>query len=150
MQKLTSGEREYRGLVHVARQLEFFKSLTGAQFETLLAHIQLYAFDSGETLFRDGDPPNAFYILHEGTVRIEIGRRFFGLLKRTIRLGPGAMFGEIALLEKRPHKGTAVAIAPLKVFVMLQDDFNKLLKLDVDFAERIRFLASQRKFERTT
>jgi CRP/FNR family cyclic AMP-dependent transcriptional regulator len=103
------GEAEFRGLAQIARRLEFFRSLTGAQLDNILSRIQVYGFDRGETVFKKGDLPTAFFIIYDGRVRIHLGYRMFGLFKKMAHLGPGDLFGEMALIEGRPRSGTATA-----------------------------------------
>jgi CRP-like cAMP-binding protein len=147
MRNLPMDEAQYRGLVHITRKLDFFRSFTGEQVDKLFSHIQLYVFDKGETIFRKGESPNAFYIIYGGHVRIFLGYRFWGLMKKMAHLKAGDMFGEIALIENRPHSGTATAERTTQVFVLLRDDFNNLMKSDVEFADLMKFVVSRRKFE---
>ena len=141
------GEAQFRGLVHTTRNLDFFRSLTGAQVDRLFSHIQLYVFDKGETIFKKGDIPGAFYIIYGGRVRIFLGHRFWGLLKKMVHLKAGDMFGEMALIENHPHTGTATAEGTTQLFVVLRDDFHSLLKGDPEFADLMKFVVSRRKFE---
>ena len=149
MKNLPISETEFRGLAHITRRLEFFRSYTGGQLDAILSHLQLYAFDRGETVFKKGDTPVAFYIIYDGQVRIHLGYRLWGLFRKMAHLSSGDLFGEIALIENRPHSATAVAELPTKLFVLLRDDFDKLLQGDPEFAELIKFVASRRKFETT-
>ncbi len=147
MQNLRIGEKEFRGLAHIVRELEFFRSFNGGQVDQILSHLQLYAFNRGETIFKKGDAPVAFYMIFEGRVRIHLGYRMWGLFKKMVHLRRGDMFGEIALVENRPHSGTATAELPTQLFVLLRDDFENLLKADPEFADLMKFVVSRRKFE---
>src|ERR1700693_5422777 len=126
MRNLPMGDAQFRGLVHTTRNLDFFRSLTGAQVDRLFSHIQLYVFDKGETIFKKGDSPTAFYIIYGGSVRIFLGYRFWGLIKKMVHLKAGDIFGEMALIENRPHSGTATAERTTQVFVFFRDDFDSL------------------------
>ena len=139
------GTVEYQGLAHIARELEFFRSFNGAQLEKVLSHIECAMYDRGETIFKKGDPPNAFYIVYEGRVRIHLGYRFLGLMSRIAHLKAGDPFGERALMENRMHAGTATAEEPTKLFVLQQSDFDKLIHNDPEFADLIHFVVERRK-----
>src|SRR5688572_11217609 len=116
MKILPMGDAEYRGLAHIAARLEFFKNFKGAQLERIFSHIELYSFTAGQTIFHKGDSPTAFYLIYEGRVRIHLGYRFWGLMKRVAHLSAGDLFGEMAIVAKRPHSGTAIAEQACKLF----------------------------------
>lgn len=147
MKKLPMGEVEYKSLAHIAGDLEFFTPFKGAELEQLLSHIQLYSFAPGETVFKKGGPPDAFYIIHEGRVTIRFNPRWIWFIRKVATLGPGNLFGEIALLERRPHSATAVTEEGAKLFVLLREDFESLLKRNPAFEKGVRWIASKRKFE---
>jgi CRP-like cAMP-binding protein len=140
-------EAEYRSLARMAGQVEFFCSLTGAQLEPLLSHIQLYAYDAGSVVFNKGDPADAFYIILEGRLGLIFKPRWFWIFRRVKLLGPGAVLGEMALLDKRPRSATVVVKEPAKLFVLLKQDFDSVIRQNPAFAEHIRWIAAQRKFE---
>ena len=141
------GEAEFKALAHIAGRLDFFSPFKGKELDTLLSHIQLYAYSAGETIFRRGDPAEAFYIIHEGEVRILLNKHWLWLIRKQARLGVGDLFGEMALLEDRPRSARAVATGPTKLFVLLRPDFDALMQRNPTFAEGMRLVASRRKFE---
>jgi CRP-like cAMP-binding protein len=145
MQPLPMGDVEFRGLAHIAGQLEFFKTFKGPHLERVLSDVELHAYDKGETIFHKGGPPTALYMIYTGRVRIHLGYRFLGLMKKMAHLAPGDLFGEIALIERRMHSGTAVAEVPTKLFVLSVDDFDMMMKEDPEFADLMKFVIARRK-----
>lgn len=67
---------------------------------------------AGSALFLQGDPPDAFYVIERGEVRIvatsDDGREVVLDL-----LGPGRAFGEIAVLDGAPRTAGAIAATDL-------------------------------------
>ena len=145
MTKLPMTEAESQGLAHIAARLEFFKHFNGAQLERLFSRIQLYCLKKGETIFHKGQSPMAFYLIYTGRVRIHLGYNFWGLMKKMAHLGPGDLFGEMALIEKRVHSGTAVAEESTQLFVLTYEYFDELMKSDPAFADLIQFVIARRK-----
>ncbi len=140
-------EVEYGGLSRIIRKLQFFRLMKGSQFDRLMARIELCSYERGETIFRKGDPPMAFYIVYTGGVRIKLGYKYMGLVRRMATIVPGGIFGEMAIFEKRVHSASAKADQPTQLFVFTYEQFDELMKDDPDFAELIKFVITKRKAE---
>jgi CRP-like cAMP-binding protein len=147
MLRQTASPQDFTALAAIAQRLELFSPLKGGELDGLLSRLQLYTFASGETIFRRGDLPDAFYIVLDGEVRIELKARWFGLLRQVSSLKPGDLFGEMALLNHQPRSATATARGATRLFVMFQKDFEALLKGNPTFATGVRWLAERRTFE---
>ena len=79
--------------------------------------------EKGSLVIRQGDPGDAFYIITEGKAEVEKD----GILVAG-DLGPGAYFGELALLKRQPRAATIrVKEAPLKCLRLGEADFVRLL-----------------------
>lgn len=64
---------------------------------------------AGEVLFREGDPPTTAFILEQGQVEIRAQQR-----GRHVVLGvltPGAIIGEMAVIDQAPRTATAIALS---------------------------------------
>ena len=66
----------------------------------------------GETIVREGEPGDRFYVIESGEVEI-LGRTF----------GPGEAFGEIALLRDIPRTATATATTDVTLVALARDVF---------------------------
>ena len=62
-------------------------------------------FAAGSTIFTQGDPADRMYVVSSGSVSLSIDGRLLETL------GPGGLFGEMAVIEREPRSGTAVAEA---------------------------------------
>ena len=60
-------------------------------------------FAAGSTIFTQGDPADRMYVVSSGSVTLSID----GRVLETV--GPGGLFGEMAVIEREPRSGTAVA-----------------------------------------
>jgi EAL domain-containing protein (putative c-di-GMP-specific phosphodiesterase class I) len=67
----------------------------------------------GEVLFREGDPPTTAFILDEGQVEIRATQR--GQQVMLALLGPGAIIGEMAVIDAAPRTATAVALSACRL-----------------------------------
>ena len=60
-------------------------------------------YEAGSTIFSQGDPADRMYVVVSGTVSMIVDG------KNVETLGPGGLFGEMAVIEREPRSGTAVA-----------------------------------------
>lgn len=76
---------------------------------------------AGRVVARQGSSGDEFFVIIDGTVRIERN----GELLRN--LGPGDFFGELALLGKVARTATATCETPCRVLVVGHREFHALL-----------------------
>ena len=86
-----------------------FAGLDRVALAKLAAHFEHVRFDAGETVFREGDPGDAFYVVLDGTFSDFVGAPDTGVDRRLATRGPGSTFGDIALLSNRPRSTTVRA-----------------------------------------
>ncbi len=102
---------------------------------------------SGTRIFQYGDPGDKLYIIHEGKIRIF--REVSGMGEEALAvLGPGEVFGEMALLDESPRSAGAVAHERCRLLVIAKDAFDDVLFLHKDLAyevlwSSVRMLASR-------
>ncbi|MFY8048740.1 MAG: EAL domain-containing protein [Erythrobacter sp.] len=70
----------------------------------------------GEVLFREGDPPTTAFILDEGQVEIRAKQRGHQVVLAL--LGPGAIIGEMAVIDAAPRTATAVALSACRFIAL--------------------------------
>jgi putative peptide zinc metalloprotease protein len=76
----------------------------------------------GETVVEEGEEGDAFFAISSGQVEVSQNGRSI----RT--MGPGAYFGEIALLLDVPRTATVRAITPVRAFRLGREGFDKLIR----------------------
>ncbi len=103
--------------INALRAIEMFAPLPAPTLEALAMSLARVDVPAGETLFRQGDHGDRFYIIESGEVEIEIDGREANVL------GPGDHFGEIALLRDIPRTATARARKATQLFALDRDAF---------------------------
>jgi MFS family permease len=99
------------------RSIAMFAPLPAPTLESLASNLEPVEVPTGETIFRQGDAGDRFYIVDSGEVEIEIDGREANVL------GPGDYFGEIALLRDIPRTGTARARKETKLYALDREAF---------------------------
>ena len=82
-------------------------------------------FESGQLLFKEGDPGTEAYLLRTGYVAINKmeGARAVELATR----GPGEVLGEMALIDDKPRSATVVAKTKVEAEVITRADLKTML-----------------------
>jgi CRP-like cAMP-binding protein len=99
--------------------------------------------DSGEVLFQKGDKGDALYGVRRGRVRVETGTAAGGRLVLNV-LGPGDLFGEIALFDGQPRTADAIASEASELFMVRRSDFLGYLEREPRITIRLLELLCQR------
>lgn len=91
-------------------------------------------FDSGETIVKQGERGDEFYIIVEGTAVVT--QTIDGNEVKVGELGKSDYFGEIALLLDRPRAATVKAQSPLKCVKLDRARFERVLGPCADILKR--------------
>lgn len=145
MERLEVGSTELGFLSKLLRKVDFFAPLTIGQLEQVLSHVMLFSYAAGETVFRQGDPGDAFYIVYKGKVDVRL-KGFLWMKKTVATLSEGDFFGEIALVSNDPRNATVTCAAPTLLFTLISQDFQFVLKENPAAAKEMESIAARRKF----
>jgi len=92
----------------------------------------------GQTLAAEGDFGHALYVIESGTAGVNVD----GTRVRT--LGPGDVFGEIAVLVSGRRTASVVATSPMRLLGLFKRDVWALERQSPAVAERLRALVAER------
>ncbi len=106
-----------------------------------LCHTQHIA--AGEVLFQKGDPGNALFGVRRGQIRIETGATDGTRLTLNF-MGPGDLFGEVAVLDGQERTADATASQATELFVLRREEFLDFLEREPKVAIKIIQLLCQR------
>lgn len=98
-------------------------------FETI---DDVVALTDGEVLFRQGDPSDGrVFVVRSGEVQVHLG-------ENTVEtLGPGEMFGELAIVDDGPRSATIVSSGETVVVPIDRQRFRSLVQMTPFFAENV-------------
>ena len=105
-----------------------FENLDPLELVEILHIVEVQLFQAGELVFKEGDPGDAWYVLYKG--KTEVIKASNGDEKLISTLGPGACFGEIAILDGLPRSATVRACENSVVFRVPRSAFDALIDND--------------------
>jgi CRP/FNR family transcriptional regulator, cyclic AMP receptor protein len=144
---------EHDTVVALLDSVDWFSSLTHDELEALAGKAETVHWDLGDVVFEEGDRGDKCYIVHSGKVKVV--RRFPDGRRITLaRLGPGDVFGELALFNGERRSATiqasepavGIALGAETVMAILRSDPEAALSVAVSLADRLR-ATNERLFE---
>jgi CRP-like cAMP-binding protein len=88
-------------------QTPLFAGLPSEALEALVQQLELVQLQRGDTLFKEGDPGDALYVIVDGEVSVQAE----GPPRvEMARLAAGSFIGEVALMTDQPRSATVVAV----------------------------------------
>ena len=118
------------------KSVQLFSSLADRALRRVaaIAHEEQHPKDT--VLFEHGDTGDKLYLIVQGSIRI--GRTVPGMGEEALAiLGPGQVFGEMALLDESPRSADARAHTACTLLAIAKEDFDDLLFRDKALAYEV-------------
>jgi voltage-gated potassium channel len=130
--------REYlRVWEHVAR-VPTFASLGVVTLSEIVGKLRTRYYPSRIAVVRRGDPGDSMFFISSGEVEVRLPAG------GKVRLGEGAFFGEMALLERQPRTATVATLRPTTLLVLYASDFYEIASHIPALAEAVENEAKRR------
>jgi len=121
----------------------FFPEFSAELCAKVFARSGVYQYRRGEKIVAQGDAGRDLYLVLAGEVSVifEAG----AMAAEAARLGPGAIVGEVALLNDGVRTATVTAVQPSFAFRLTFEDMGYILKNNPELAEHLRALVRARR-----
>ena len=122
--------------IALLKNVAIFKALDDDELGEVADVCRIEEFVSGEYIFHEGEHGNRLYLIVEGDVRISrdvpgSGEEALAILK------PGALFGEMAVLDRSERSTHAISNGGTKVLTITRPDFEMLLDFNREMAYKV-------------
>lgn len=108
------------------KNMELFKNLNPAELKELQPYLMSAAFRKKEEVFSEGDPPEWFYIVVKGKVKItKLSHEGKEIILEII--SPEDIFGGVAVLKNFPYPANAVAMEDSEVIKISRKNLMRLV-----------------------
>lgn len=117
-------------------QHAFFRGLADVAIDELVARSRIERCRRGKTIFRRASPGTAMMAVLRGSVKIcTVSRNGKEAVLNVI--GPGQVFGEIAVLDGGPRTADAVTLIESDILVLDRRDFLPVVRAHPELAQRL-------------
>lgn len=120
------------------QRVNLFEACSSRQLRAIARIAEAQVVAAGTVLARIGEPGDLFFVIVDGSARIEVGDQVVN------RIGPGKFFGEMSLLDGEPRSATVIADTAMRVLVIPRRDFVTLLREVPSLTERMLVTLCQR------
>jgi CRP-like cAMP-binding protein/CheY-like chemotaxis protein len=110
----------------ILKKVPFFRTMPKDGIDFIIERLKFKQFESGQMLFKSGDPGDCMYILISGEVKVFISPS--GEEEILAHLKSGDYFGEMALLTGDPRSASVQTTQSSETFVLYQKEFNEVLQ----------------------
>jgi CRP-like cAMP-binding protein len=101
------------------------------------------SFQGGEAVFHEGDESDTCYVVRSGHVRA-VREHTDGRTLTLATLGPGDIFGELAIFDQERRSATVEALDDIEVVAILAADMRRMLGRHPDIAVKLLAVLSRR------
>jgi CRP-like cAMP-binding protein len=104
-----------------------FGGLHASHKEQIFKVLKRLELPAHQMIFNEGDPGDALYIVRSGKVLVHTKNEQLGVTFELATLGPGQVFGEMALLTEEQRSASVKTLEPTVVYVLDHEIFKKIL-----------------------
>ena len=111
--------------------VDLFKNIPGEELASIAQITDDVGYAPSETIFCEGDPGDAMYLIVDGRVKVHSGDDVFA------ELGNSQCFGEMSILDSEPRSASITALTELTLLRIQRDDFADILDDKPDISRGI-------------
>ena len=120
------------------QEIPLFEGCSRRQLRAVARIADVLEVPADTVLTQSGDPGEAFFLILDGRVRVEVSPR------KRLRLGPGEFFGEMSLLDGGPRTATVAADTDVRILVIPRRNFSLLLSKVPDLMRHLLVVLTRR------
>jgi CRP-like cAMP-binding protein len=120
-----------RSALEELARVPLFSACSKKELQLIAKRAEHVDVPAGKVLVREGAAGAEFFVILDGTA--EVSRHG----SQVATLGPGAFFGDLALLDRAPRNATITATTPMELMVLGQREFAAMIDDVPGFAHKL-------------
>jgi len=133
--------REYLRVWEQVARVPIFAALGVVTLSEIVGKLRTRYYPARVTVLRRGDPGDSMFFISSGEVEVRLPTG------GSVRLGDGAFFGEMALLNRQPRSASVATTRPTTMLVLYASDFYEIASHIPTLAEAVENEARRRRDE---
>jgi len=109
-------------------RLTVLAGLTAAERELVERTLERRVYQRGDIVIKEGDTDRSLFMISKGTASVKVSLAGQARERRLASFSPGAVFGEVALLDEEPRSATVTADEELVCYVLDDARFRTLTR----------------------
>lgn len=109
------------------KHVPLFNGLDDADLQLVAQHASVHSYPPDTLLVQEGEQADGMYVVVDGRVKVyvsDVGGKELVL----DTLGPGEVFGELALIDDAPRSANVVTTTQVTIYKILKSDFERCLE----------------------
>jgi len=127
------------------REVDILSPLTETARQTIAAATRIHFYSKGETILRHAAAGDSMFVVHTGTASVRLPDDSEQGWHEVAQLGPGTVFGEMALLTGETRTADVVALTDVTALEIGKDSLQPVLTDHPDLVLAITAKVIQRK-----
>lgn len=132
--------------VEILKTVDFLATLNDHELETIADGVTLERFAAEETIIKQGEAGNTFYIIDYGQVEV-LHENEEGKSISLKKLSAPSFFGELSLLTGAERTATVIALTDCKSLTINSEVFKSMIMKNPKITEKISKTITNRQFE---
>jgi|SRR5947209_7696704 len=128
----------------ILSRVDLFSSLEKKDLQVLAHSCQERSYPAGSTLIKQGDTGVGLYVITKGKVQVQMAHDPDKAEQDLGTYGPGAVLGEMALLDDLPRSATVTAIEDVTALLLPVWEFRSTVRNNPDIALKLLSVLSRR------
>ena len=127
------------------RQVAILSPLPDDARDAVAAGTRIHRYAKGETILRRGAAGDSMFVIHSGEVSVRVSDPDETGVQQVAQLGPGAVFGEMALLTGERRTADIVALDDVVALEIGKESLEPVLQEHPEFVKAITSQVMQRR-----
>ena len=115
-------------------ELPLFSGLSAGEIQDIESRMRRRDYAPQQAIVREGGPGDAAFLILSGLVAVRHKDAGSGVEFLLAELGPGQMFGEMALITRKPRGASVIAIEATSCAVLEREDFERAVRMYPEIA----------------